>query len=151
MPYKDKAQAASNDKAYRAANKAEIAARVKAYAAANKALVAAQQKAYHAANKALVAARNQAYRKANPIAVRATHQRRRGHKRNASGHCTAEQLKGRIAFFGGCCAYCKSPYAHIDHAIPLSRGGSQWPANLRPSCAPCNLAKHARTWREITL
>lgn len=33
---------------------------------------------------------------------------------------------------------------HVDHVQPYSRGGSHHRSNLRVSCAPCNLAKHAQ-------
>ncbi|MFG1833848.1 HNH endonuclease [Micromonospora chersina] len=32
----------------------------------------------------------------------------------------------------------------LDHVKPLAKGGSGWPANLRPACNPCNLRKSAR-------
>lgn len=50
------------------------------------------------------------------------------------------------------CVYCgsvKRPF-HLDHVIPLSRGGSSDPNNLVTSCAACNIAKGAKTpdeWR----
>jgi hypothetical protein len=31
-----------------------------------------------------------------------------------------------------------------DHVKPLARGGSNWPANLRPACKSCNSRKGAR-------
>lgn len=62
-------------------------------------------------------------------------------KANAVGFCTKEQLEARIQYYGGHCAYCRGPFEHIDHCIPLSKGGSAWPANLVPSCASCNLSK----------
>lgn len=76
---------------------------------------------------------------------------RRARKVNASGHATIEQIRARVAFFGGCCAYCRGPFQHIEHSIPLSRGGSNWPANIRPACAACNLSKHVRTWTQVQL
>jgi len=36
---------------------------------------------------------------------------------------------------------CGAPWEHIDHVKPISKGGSNWPANLRPACEPCNLRK----------
>lgn len=52
------------------------------------------------------------------------------------------------------CAYCDRSLAygeiHIDHIIPLSKGGTNDFENLALSCKPCNLHKGARTpeeWR----
>ncbi|NAE18264.1 hypothetical protein GUJ16_13385 [Enterococcus hirae] len=39
---------------------------------------------------------------------------------------------------------CGHPASEIDHVKPLSRGGSAWPANLRPACRTCNSKKRAR-------
>ena len=60
----------------------------------------------------------------------------------ALGEVTVEQLEARIEFFGGMCAYCGvKPWEHLDHAISIVQGGTNWPANLRPSCATCNLSR----------
>ena len=67
---------------------------------------------------------------------------RRARKLGAPGFATAEQIKSRVDYYGGKCYMCGADYAHIDHVIPLSRGGSNWPDNLRPSCAPCNMHKY---------
>ena len=74
--------------------------------------------------------------------------RRRSRVLAAPGAASAEQLRARIAFYGHRCAYCRGVFEHVDHVIPLSRGGSNWPANLRPACAPCNLSKRNLTLRE---
>jgi 5-methylcytosine-specific restriction endonuclease McrA len=46
------------------------------------------------------------------------------------------------------CFYCEKEMSegpeHIDHYYPLSKGGPHERANLRPSCAHCNLSKHAK-------
>lgn len=63
----------------------------------------------------------------------------------ANGYCSATQATARIALYGGVCAYCKrAPHHDLDHVIPLSRGGSNWPANLRPACIRCNRSKNDR-------
>ena len=46
------------------------------------------------------------------------------------------------------CFYCEKEMSegpeHIDHYYPLSKGGPHERANLRPSCAHCNLVKSAK-------
>jgi 5-methylcytosine-specific restriction endonuclease McrA len=39
------------------------------------------------------------------------------------------------------CYMCGSPFEHIDHVVPLSRGGRHSIGNIAPSCASCNLKK----------
>lgn len=43
----------------------------------------------------------------------------------------------------GLCFYCGvlAPQGHVDHVIPLSRGGAQSVGNTVWSCGPCNLGK----------
>jgi len=44
------------------------------------------------------------------------------------------------------CYYCRKSFSgkpeHIDHYIPIAKGGSHTKVNLRPSCAKCNLKKN---------
>lgn len=83
------------------------------------------------------------WRENNRDKVRLQNQTRRSRRHNAAGLCTLEQLRARIDFYGGKCAYCRiNLYSDIDHVIPLSKGGSNWPANLRPSCQTCNSSKN---------
>lgn len=51
---------------------------------------------------------------------------------------------------GGCCHYCGKPLRldgewHIEHQMPQALGGTNAAVNLVAACAPCNLAKGART------
>lgn len=43
----------------------------------------------------------------------------------------------------GRCVYCGAPATHVDHVVPLSRGGATHPANCVAACAACNLEKGA--------
>ena len=40
---------------------------------------------------------------------------------------------------------------HVDHIIPISKGGTSKPSNLAIACKECNLRKHAKTPEEIGL
>ncbi len=47
-----------------------------------------------------------------------------------------------------CRKKCKPSEIHLDHVIPLSKGGTHTLENLRVSCAPCNLSKGDRECNE---
>lgn len=51
------------------------------------------------------------------------------------------------------CYWCSKPVPirarHVDHIIPLARGGSHTPSNLCCSCSSCNLAKGAKLPEEF--
>ena len=75
-------------------------------------------------------------------------QARKNREKNAPGHATKEQVRWRIEMTGGMCYLCGDVATAIDHVIPLSRGGSNWPANMRPVCKRCNSKKRHRTYKE---
>lgn len=84
-------------------------------------------------------------------AYRRDRHRRRSMELGAAGVFTEEQWQARLAYFGWCCWVCgcdwkelPSFYKTIDHIIPLSKGGSNWPANLRPACKSCNSIRKAK-------
>jgi len=47
----------------------------------------------------------------------------------------------------GACRCAMRDY-HVDHVIPISRGGSDNPENLQLLCPPCNLSKGSKTMHE---
>jgi 5-methylcytosine-specific restriction endonuclease McrA len=47
----------------------------------------------------------------------------------------------------GKCHWCGEKvgrFYHVDHVVPLSKGGSNGPENLVIACAFCNISKHDR-------
>jgi 5-methylcytosine-specific restriction endonuclease McrA len=46
------------------------------------------------------------------------------------------------------CCYCGSLATHLDHVVPLSKGGADAEHNIVPACAHCNLSKGAKTLAE---
>jgi 5-methylcytosine-specific restriction endonuclease McrA len=83
----------------------------------------------------------------NPDKVRAREARRRARKIAAEGFHTDADIREIYDEQGGVCAYCFVPLPvdyHVEHFIPLSKGGSNWPENLRIACPICNAKKGAR-------
>lgn len=98
-------------------------------------------RAWYLANKERQLAKSRAWRIAHKDQFHVYRNRNRAKRREAKGQATPEQIAARVAFYGSRCAYCNGPYESIDHVVPLSRGGSNWPANLRPACKKCNFTK----------
>ena len=86
--------------------------------------------------------------------MRAAYQRRRSACKAAAeqdGH-TYEDLLASWAERGlDDCVYCGGEFEHVDHAVPLSRGGPHTLDNLVPSCASCNCSKGTMTLDEFTI
>jgi hypothetical protein len=55
---------------------------------------------------------------------------------------TDSQRNAHVIKLGRRCIYCGGPFQHLDHFVPLSRGGAHGLSNLVPSCQLCNLRKH---------
>lgn len=65
----------------------------------------------------------------------------RAHNRGGGACLTvADWMRLRDAF-GGQCAYCRGPGCHIEHVVPVSRGGGTSIWNLVPACERCNMSK----------
>lgn len=95
-------------------------------------------------------AKTKAWVEANPERARAN-SRRRSARAEAARHgvrvvdYSAAQCAAKMAYYGNKCFYCGGPFEHVDHHKPLSKGGPDMLANLRPSCASCNSRK-ATKW-----
>ena len=59
-----------------------------------------------------------------------------------------QELNSPMYTCPGCGEILKLRYFHLDHLIPVSRGGSDSEKNRILLCGPCNLAKSAKTWEE---
>lgn len=112
---------------------------------ANAEAEAARVKAWHAANADRVRAYKRRSRvkrrREEPWLYRFRVHQYRERKRAAPGSCTLEQAIARVEFYGGRCWLCGAVADALDHVKPLTKGGSNWPANLRPCCHSCNSRK----------
>lgn len=104
---------------------------------------------WYATHTAYARARVSKYSKSHRLQVLLANSKYRAIKLSATGSCSWEQLQARIAYYSNRCWVpgCYKNFEAIDHAIPLSRGGSSWPSNLRPICKHRNSSKGNRSWR----
>lgn len=125
--------------------------------------IRAQQKAWRDRNPERMAEIYRAYARRHPEKIRAKIARqkarnperyrlyartgdnnRRVREKNAPGVATTAQIQARWDYFGRRCWMCGAAAEATDHVKPLSKGGSNWPSNLRPACSDCNNRKRNR-------
>lgn len=112
---------------------------------------------YYARNRDKIREYQRSWAKNNPLAIKAKSSKRRSLIANAPGSYTAEdiqiQIKSQTNRKGQlCCWWCGNPIKgkyHVDHRIPLARGGSNSPDNIVIAHAKCNLSKGAKLPAEL--
>lgn len=108
---------------------------------------AATRKRDYENNKDLILQRSKEWVQANPERVKIRTARRRAAQKNAPGKFTKADLLHQFEKQDGLCFYCRENLdgkGTIDHYIPLSKGGTNWPDNIVLACWPCNNAKRAK-------
>ena len=98
----------------------------------------------YAANPERFREKSRLYAKSNPE-VAATHARnRRSRLRNCDGTHTHNDVLSILTRQNFKCVECgidiRTDY-EMDHIVPISRGGSNWPSNLQGLCPTCNRQK----------
>lgn len=76
---------------------------------------------------------------------------RKARIQSAQGKHTVEDIRNMYKRQKGKCYYCASKLSktyHVDHIVPLTRGGSNDPSNLVIACPPCNLSKKDKLLHE---
>ena len=126
------------------------------YRESNKEAIKSYTSEYQQKNAEKIRIRKSEYQKANPELIVEISQRRRAKTSLApnDGHTIQDilELYGTDCHVCGEAADLSAPRStqrkgwqrglHVDHLIPLSRGGTNLLGNVRPSHALCNLLKH---------
>ena len=153
----NKQQVTEQKSKYRQANADKLRASQREYYANNKDLYAIKAKAWRSKNFESKKAYDKQYAEANkdktkaaakrfalrhPERISLNRQKRRA--RLAKARVYKVTAKDLAAVLSAPCIYCGSPSKHVDHVIPLSRGGNHSVGNLAPACQECNLAKGSK-------
>lgn len=134
---------------YYAKNRDQCSKKAKERYAENRDAVKAKVSRYAKENPDVRRRANKNYCRNHPDAVRIRKARQRAVKRKAtvgdSASIAAWQKKWRSRSTVAC-HWCrkrvKTVDVHVDHIVPLSKGGAHAVENLCVSCARCNLKKH---------
>ena len=137
----------ASQRALRAANPEKHRASNNKYRIHHPEKVAAKKRADYLANPAAAKQRAREWLKANPEQTKLRTARRRAAVKNAPGQFAREDLTRQFQMQEGRCFYCLEDLEGIgtvDHDIPLSKGGTNYPTNIVLACWPCNNSKRAR-------
>lgn len=139
-------------KQYREENKEKTSLYQKQWREENKEVIALKAKQWHDENKEREILRRKSYMK-TPIGR--IIQRNAKHKRRTitkQGDVTTAQLR-KLLDNATHCFYCNNPLTpnnvHIDHYVPLAKGGLHTITNLRVACKQCNTQKSDKTPEEF--
>lgn len=78
--------------------------------------------------------------------------KRRAQMKAVGGSFTRKQFREKWTYWGHRCFYCgrdiTEDEATVEHRQPISRGGSNWIANIVAACYDCNAKKNKKTESE---
>jgi len=133
-----------SNKRYQENNKEEIKERQQGYRKLNAISERNRVREWRLGNLDRINTRDRAYRKLHPETARARGVNARARKCGVPGSITGEQIKTLLALQENTCYYCGYSLDggyHVDHYIPLSRGGINTANNIRLSCYRCSQSK----------
>jgi len=153
IKYQCKKCVGSHSTKYYKENKAKRKEYAKKYYQENKEYIINKSKSYYKENREAQCARQALYSR-NHQEERRKQKRQYKHRRrarmleNGIEDFTTKQLNEHWIKKGidpESCYYCdEGEYEHLDHYVPIVKGGPHFMSNLRPSCASCNRSKHAK-------
>lgn len=137
--------------AYYSANREKLIEEMRAYDEANREAKFARGRAWREAHGEEAAANTRAWRAANPEKCRGYAQLKRARKRAApSERIDPAKVYARDEGFCGICKEATDPNDwHLDHVVPLSRGGHHTYNNVQVAHPRCNIRKGAKLPQEL--
>jgi hypothetical protein len=148
--YREKNRAAilATQKRYRQANAEKVSANALKWQRQNKDKVNAKSKKWRTAHPEQASQIGKNFRQNNPENGKLSAARYRARKyKNGVFYVSELEVKSLLK---KPCFYCFGVAEHLDHVLPIVRGGRHSIGNLVQSCASCNLSKGSKTvmeWR----
>jgi 5-methylcytosine-specific restriction endonuclease McrA len=137
-----------SQKAYREANRDRINAVTVAWQKDNARRFKKYQREWAAENKYHLIAKSKKWREENPELQRIQNSARRARIRMQMGVVSRDIIKRLMGLQRGQCAACRcdldSSGIHLDHIMPVAKGGLHDDSNLQLLCPTCNHSKHAK-------
>ena len=144
--------------AYRAENKEKISEikakhyaenreRFAEYYFENREKILVQKAKYRSDNREKLYEKNAKWRVDNPSKILAIKHNRRARKLTNGGKLSPDIRDRLMALQNGRCAVCRTKIkdkSHLDHVIPIAKGGRNDDENVQLLCPPCNLQKHIK-------
>lgn len=89
---------------------------------------------------------DRAWRVANKEKIKAWSGQNRYRRRALDGHFRPSDIRALLVLQNGKCNCCQADLVkyHIDHVVPVARGGTDYPENLQLLCPACNWRKGDR-------
>lgn len=130
----------AQSKEWRTKNKDRKTEMDKKWAKENSDKIRLASKRYREKNPERASANALRYARKNPEVKRQVAQKRRAKLKGVSSFkVTGKDIRSILR---NDCVYCNSKSEHIDHVIPIARGGHHGIGNLVASCAKCNQSKN---------
>ena len=104
-------------------------------------------KEYYETNKEKITPKKKAWQSENLEACRISHHKRRAKKQDSGGTLSKGLSKKLYSLQKGKCPCCGLPLGknyHMDHIVPLARGGAHTDDNIQLLTQRCNNQKHAK-------
>lgn len=128
-------------------NKERISIKLKEWRSNNLEKCKKLSKEYYKENKERLRPLRKKWRQNNKSKIKLYAAKKNSIRRSADGKfCIGDILKlynYQKMKCAGCLSCIKDKY-HVDHIIPLARGGTNWPENIQLLCPSCNMQKHAK-------
>lgn len=145
---KNKEHIKQYNKEYREKNREIVLAQAREYRKSNAKKIREQEKIYRNNNAEKVKKWQSNWKKENAVKVAIDNQNRRAKKRKNGGELSKGLFDKLFHIQKGKCACCKidlkQEKPHMDHIIPIAKGGMNVDRNIQLLCYKCNLSKKDR-------